>query len=75
MNKFIAWPLAIDATFRPAYFQIVGELVQEIPTLISENVNIVGSSRITVEQCNELKEMFVEVMIYDEFPDLEGVIE
>lgn len=56
MTHFIVWPKTIDAKFRAAYFAKTGEKIQNNPHESEDGLSyMVGSSRVTQKQLDELK--------------------
>jgi hypothetical protein len=71
MTTFVIWPHAIDGDFRPAYAEIVQELVQEQP-LDNGTHYMLGSSRITPEQCSTIQALFADVEFTETDPAWES---
>ena len=56
MTHFIMWPKSIDVKFRAAYFAKIEEKIQDIPLESEDGLSyMVGSSRVSENQLNELK--------------------
>lgn len=56
MTQFITWPKTIDAKFRVAYLDKTGEKIQDTPLESEDGLSyMVGSSRVTEKQLDELK--------------------
>ena len=57
MTHFITWHTTIDAKFRAAYLAKTGEKIQDNPQESEDGLSyMVGSSRVTQKQLDELKE-------------------
>ena len=53
---FITWPKTIDTKFRAAYLAKTGEKIQDTPLESEDGLSyMVGSSRVTEKQLDELK--------------------
>ena len=74
--KFIKWGAEIDDSFRARYFELVGESIQANPPELG-GLFIVGSSRVTDEQADQLAGEFTGIFVteIDPFtiPDIEVV--
>lgn len=68
MTKFVIWNRADDEAFRTAYLAVVGEEIQESPAEAGDSY-MVGSSRITAEQFEELQGAFPDASMLDEYPE------
>jgi len=56
MTQFIIWPKVIDVKFRAAYLAKTGEKIQDNPHESEDGLSyMVGSSRVTQKQLDELK--------------------
>ena len=56
MTQFITWPKTIDEKFRAAYLAKTGEKIQDTPLESEDGLSyLVGSSRVSQEQLDELK--------------------
>lgn len=57
MTIFFTWPTLIDVEFRPAYLAETGEEIEEFPKEV-DNKFIVGSSRVTKKNIDNLSDQF-----------------
>lgn len=68
MSIYISWPVEIDAAFRPAYAEVVQELIQDDPRT-NGAVFLVGSSRINQGHINTLLAAFPAAEFNSEQPE------
>lgn len=67
MTIWLSWMDQDDAAFRAAYEALVPEKIQDDP-IHKDGSNLIGSSRCTLEQANQLAVIIPSVVIYDDFP-------
>lgn len=68
MTKFVIWEIVDDEAFRAAYLSAVGEEVQSHPAE-ADGLYMVGSSRITEEQFEQIQAEFPSAIMQDEYPE------
>jgi len=68
-SVFLAWPDEIDREFRARYIEVTKEGIDSTLRNATNTHSLVGSSRITLEQANLLKEEFPRLWIGSEYPE------
>lgn len=60
-ETYVEWSPQYDEQFRKRYFEITGEIIQEEPPQKEDGSFIIGSSRLTDKQVEDLKKEFPSI--------------